>query len=258
MHFADRGYQVFTGLISDAALVLLRDAAAELCRRFRTADLELVQGNYSIDQLTQISPHKNPGYELNSRPNEPFIIGELCRHDERFICGLTEEALWNAAAGVLAVQPEQLVYHFSNLTRKPAGIGPQVSWHRDYPNGYIRTKEPHFLRLLIALQPICRKSGGLGFMPYSHLVSDETARNEKAGEPSGMEPEYPELQAGDVLAIHPKAVHGSPPNRGSEDRDAIILQIGIKDAEVMHREEEYLSFHSREAMLSKRVSLVEY
>ena len=45
---------------------------------------------------------------------------------------------------------------------------------------------------------------------------------------------YPVLAAGDVLALHSKAIHGGGTNRSAVDRDLIAVQLGLGSARRLH------------------------
>jgi len=249
MSISTQGFEVFAQSLNGSVLSELKKATEELCARFRLGEKDLLAHSVSIREVMEANPHKNPDVSVDSVENEPFIIGNLCQFDRRFIRGILQPKLWEIAALILQKPVQELVYHFANITRKPAGIGPAISPHRDFPNQFICPGQSNFVRLLIPLEPMCSGNGGTGIEVGSHMISDQDALNVAMPETGSLDLFYPELEPGDVLAIHPRVIHASPPNRSECDRCVFIVQFGTKGALMRHCDDEALSLLTVDEML---------
>ena len=239
------GYQVFNAALPKTWLTQAHAAAASAIQRYRETEPVTHANGVSLGEFAQASPHRNPGVDGSAFLNEPYIIGDLLAVDRRFGPLLSEPALWSIAASLLDVELRHVVFHYSNLTRKPAGIGPSISWHRDAETTYFCPDDDRFLRLLIPLQGMSQENGGTAVMPGSHLNKIE--KNEL----DGSAVIYPSLAAGDVLAIHPQLLHGGEPNRSSKERDVLIVQFGVSGAGFRYQETMELgSLHTRDTFIA--------
>lgn len=235
MSFNDCGYRIFPQLFLPSEIERLRMAFDEICRTVRP-DSPLWGMSCS---LTALNEHRNPGVLPREIEQVPFIVGGLPALSPVFASFLLQEPLWAAAQECLG--SKEIVYHFSNVTRKPARIGPNFSWHRDYGNAYLSpTDSGKFFRALIPFEPMDEENGCTMGLPGTHLVTDEVAlaeRPKKADDLQGHEGIIPFiLQPGDLLAIHSKLVHGGKENRSSRERNLMVVQFGIKT-------EDYLFFN---------------
>jgi ectoine hydroxylase-related dioxygenase (phytanoyl-CoA dioxygenase family) len=145
---------------------------------------------------------------------------------------------------------DDLVFHYAQIVRKPALVGPGLRWDRDFPNTYVATEGPDFVRVLVPIEGTGPTNGGTGVVAGSHLVSDSEALEEDGSE-SGEGAVTPVIPPGGALIIHSKMVHGGSPNRGSQDRHLFAVQLGLKDARLRYSAEgvEHLTLCSREALL---------
>ena len=91
--------------------------------------------------------------------------------DARFAHILLSPLLWEYAAGLLECPLDECRFHFANITRKPAGIGPAINWHRDANNKYIAPADRRTLRILIPLQNMSDTKWGYGVNTW--LTSSE-------------------------------------------------------------------------------------
>lgn len=150
--------------------------------------------------------------------------------DDRFKSLLAGQVLWSIAAKLLKAELSQIVFHYANLTRKPAGTWPAIAWHRDNENTYFCPEDDHFLRLLIPLQGMSKINGGTGIVASSHVNACHIIATDE------NQVIYPAVSAGSVLAIHPSLLHGGQPNRSHLERDVIIMQFGVQGSSLRHQE----------------------
>ncbi len=251
MYYADQGFEVFATVFETAAITMVRNAVAAACVRFRGGDEACITAGVSLASYTEQHPERNPGVAARALSGEPYILGNLAGLSEEFRTFLVHEPLWELAAMILRTDVVDVVYHFAQVIRKPARIGPAVSWHRDYPNTYVCSRTSNFVRLLVALDDMSYVNGGTGIVPESHLIDDEEVWRRRDLAENGGGAVYPTMEAGQVLAIHPKAVHGGGPNRSPSDRDLLVTQFGVRSAELIHRADaEYLTLCGREEFLA--------
>lgn len=248
MPYPQTGFAVLPAVFPQEAISLLREAVGDLCLRYRNDDPAVVANAVSLSALTQAKPQRNPGVSPADAAGQAFIIGDLLALDRRFLDFVQDARLWAIAADCLEIGEDRVVFHFSNVTRKPPLTGPSIAWHRDYANTYFCPVEPDFVRLLVPLQAMSLENGGTGVVPGSHREGDRRARCKLSADVP-VDAVFPALEAGDVLAIHPKVVHGGPPNRGTGQRDLLVFQFGKKDAPLRFEAKEHLSLVTRGELL---------
>jgi phytanoyl-CoA hydroxylase len=245
MDFLEKGFQFFPQLLGRDTVAAAREEVERLCERARRGDLD---GAYPLSGL---KAHRNPGISTEDLGTEPFLLPALPAVSEVFTGILLQQNLWDAATEVL--QTKDVVYHFSNITRKPARIGPNMTWHRDYPNQYICPKNAeHFFRLLIPLEEMDLENGCTLAVPQTHLVTDELAAQEEKRKDFPIE-DAEELtgKAGDAFAIHSKVVHGGTENRSNRERNLMVVQLGVKtDDHLYWAEERFTGFYRNEILSS--------
>jgi hypothetical protein len=253
--FEDDGYEVFPGVIPLDVMQSLLDAVRAGVERFRDGDVALTTTGVSLADYMRSKPDRNPGVDPDTVTSEPYMLGNLTRLDKRFGKCLGDESFWTLAADLLGAPLETVVYHYSSVVRKPALVGPSLSYHRDYGNNYICTALPQFVRLLVPLQQMSGETGGTGVIARSHLIEDVEAL-ERVGAPESSDAAfYPTLNPGDVLAIHAKTLHGGGTNRSSIDRDLLTIQFGVLDAPMLCTStDEHLTLLGRAAFLAESAS----
>jgi len=178
---------------------------------------------------------------VDSIPNNEIYIGTSpLGLSENFQQLITNEKLWGFASDCLKVDSSNLVLNLVQLIRKPARIGPKLSWHRDFANKYVSTDNANnMIRILVPLQAYVESCGATAVIPSSHNVHDIEVINGLTIDKMRCEQESRiiPLNAGDLLAIHSKAIHGSSFNTSSIDRDQIVIQLAVKNANYLYQEE---------------------
>lgn len=156
-----------------------------------------------------------------------FIIGEPPAFDYRF----AELMLYAPLIGMIQqlLQCQDVRYHLSNVTMKRGQVGSGIAWHRDFPNRYICPADASFLRLMVCLDGMDSENGATEFVPGSHLLSDsEAARANAAHDASNALARKVSVSCppGSLVFIHPKVVHGGPPNTSERHRRNLVMQWG--------------------------------
>lgn len=230
--FFRSGFATISSVIAPTQLSAINLAIEGICREFQAGGLTEGGNNIlSIATYGRSAPERNPDINTSLHEDEPHIIGALAHHHLAFGGLLTLEPLWTIASRLLSIDVDQVVYHFSTVQRKPAQIGPAVGWHRDYANTYCCTVGARFVRLLIAITQMGESNGGVWVVPGSHLITDEEAL-EDPSRPNNSTVYCPKLNAGDVLAIHPRLLHSSTVNRSSNGRTLVMIQFADRKADL--------------------------
>lgn len=156
-----------------------------------------------------------------------FIIGEPPAFDYRFAEWLLSPLLIELVRQLL--QWRDIRYHLSNVTMKRLQVGSGIAWHRDYPNSYICPADSSFLRLMICLDGMSAENGATEFIPGSHRLSDSEAATANAAQDAAgakVRAVTAHCPPGSLVFIHPKVVHGGPPNASNGHRRNLIVQWG--------------------------------
>lgn len=237
---ASHGYEVSPPIVSDIELEYARRLVMRLLDRYRRGEEAVCSAGVNIADAGRRHPQRNPGVELEQWLHEPFIIGDLLAHELGFARFFAQQTLWDYVAELFNCAPSELLFHFSNLTRKPAEIGPAIGWHRDAENTYFASQDGRTIRLLIPLQHMSAQNGGTAVVPYSHLHANADSQTALC----------PEVPTGSCLALHSATLHGGTPNRSGLERDVIVLQFGLASSPLRCMAPEKLALATREELLA--------
>jgi ectoine hydroxylase-related dioxygenase (phytanoyl-CoA dioxygenase family) len=230
--FFQDGFLVIERLLTDRQIALARQLVSGLVARYQAGDPAVRAEGISVAEALARRPQALPAVTLPE--TAPFLIGDLMALEPRFAAIFGTERIWLCAAALLGCPPAQLVFHFSNITRKPAGYGPAVGWHRDADNSYFASADAVTLRLLIPLHDMSASNGGTGIATGSHRDDEPAAQRQ-----------HPAVPAGGGLALHARVLHGGEPNRSTQERDVFVLQFGVAGAVLTHQANERLSLCGR-------------
>ncbi len=243
MTFATQGFELVDNMLSAAELALARELAAGLIERHRAGDRAVAAAGVSVVAVTSQHPQRNPGVPAGRYGQEPYLIGDLLSLDIRFARIFAAKALWRWTGKFLGCATDEVVFHFSNLTRKPPLNGPAVGWHRDADNTYFASADRRTLRFLLPLQAMSAINGGTEILPGSHLPDAMQARKDDCAS------FCPTVAPGSCLALHSGVLHGGAPNRSTRERDVMVVQFGVSTSELRHRASELLSLSGRDAFV---------
>lgn len=244
MSFETEGYTVLHNLLGQQEVQLAQVLTQSLVERYRAGDVAVVADGVSIASATSRHPDRNPGVIADSWDSEPFILGNPVAHEPRFSLIFTNARLWASAADLLKSGIPEIVLHMSNITRKPAGIGPAIGWHRDRTNTYFAVADGKMVRLLLPLQEMSQSNGGTAIFPRSHGANSTSAADMDKSAVA-----CPLVRAGDALALHSSVLHGGVPNRSALDRDVIVLQFGVRSSELLYSADEALALCGLEEVI---------
>jgi ectoine hydroxylase-related dioxygenase (phytanoyl-CoA dioxygenase family) len=237
--FADLGYHVSPLVLTPQTLRRANALVEGIIDRFRAGDRHAAEAGVSIAEVTGKFPERNPGVKAHDWLREPFIVGDLIALEPGFAKLFSSKSLWECAARLLQCPTDQVIFHFSNLTRNPPGCGPAVGRHRDSDNRYCRSVDLPAVRLLIPMQPMSAENGGTYVIPRSH----------DADAPTFDAICHPIVPAGGCLGLDAKVLHGSCPNRSSDSRDVLVIQFGVASAKLVGIPDEKFALSDRQQIL---------
>ncbi len=186
--------------------------------------------------IHELSDAQRDGIDASLCKDMLYIIGDICEYFPEIIQILIHPSIVHITNVLLGT--DNPVYHFSNITIKSAHYGPRSGLHRDFPNKYICPFTSDFLRLIVCLTDGNANNGGLGFVTGSHHCEDEQAHQQLSAQYSYDMLEYPECNQGDIIAVHPKVIHGGMSNRSDKDRYYCVSQWGMPTDDFLYYTEE--------------------
>lgn len=171
--------------------------------------------------------------EPNQPPNGTQVrrLYEPCSHYEVFRAFSEAERLLDAVGALLG---PDLVFHYSKINMKPAGVGSPVEWHQDL--SYYPLTHRGSVSILFYLDDATVENGCLQVMPRRHqseLLSHSTdgffqGRVTEAVDQSLAVP-VPGA-AGTVIFMHAMTPHASIANVSDTPRRTLILSYRAADA----------------------------
>ncbi|MGS0896997.1 phytanoyl-CoA dioxygenase family protein [Burkholderia stagnalis] len=246
--FAADGFAVVPALFDRAELAYLGQLVNDVVDRHRQRDEKVLADAVSVRQACGAAPQRDLGGAPDRWATEPYIIGNLIAHEPRFALLLARPALWHTASRFLQCDRSDVVFHFSNITRKPSMADTAINWHRDAGNRYFSTEDDRTLRVLIPLQPMSADNGGTRIVPGSHVC-------ERLATDAAVCPAVP---AGAGLVLHSTVLHGGERNRSRRDRDVLIVQFGHGRSALRVRADEMLALAAHAdfaAFAARRLSI---
>jgi hypothetical protein len=240
--FVNQGYIVIEDLFTEYEVKFARQLVGTLVDRYRRGEKDVQTSSVSIAEVTKRHPGRNAGVVPIHSQNEAYIIGDLIRLDARFALLFSTPILWQSAAKLLESDLSKVVFHLSNITRKPAHIGPAIGWHRDINNTYHASVDGCTIRMLLPVQAMDVENGGTEIQPGSHLEPRSIAQT--------VAPIVtPLVSPGSGLVLHANVLHGGGPNRSNIDRDVIVIQFGLASSELIYSGNETLALENRDGFL---------
>jgi 2-oxoglutarate-dependent dioxygenase len=205
--YADEGYLVLPGLLSDESVARLREEVLQVMESAGMSRERIRQASGTSDKLVQ-SHQYLPGWEMDGLVNSPSLL---------------------LIAAQLMGGPSTLYLPFTAV--KSGGGGGTFHFHQD--NQYTRFDGPG-INCWFALSDMTPENGCLQVVPRSHLdgtrdsVSpDGDGHRAVAQDPTRFLPVR--MRAGDAIAFSRLTIHGSGPNTTPEARLAYAIQFHRND-----------------------------
>lgn len=134
-------------------------------------------------------------------------------------------------AAATALLGPDVVLHHTKLFQKPPERGAPFPMHQDWT--YFPTVRDTMLAAVIHVSPATDEMGCLRVYPGSHRLGRVP---DSAGQGEVFLAEYPiegatplEAEPGDVVFFHYLTIHGSMPNRSSQARKTVLVQMHAGD-----------------------------
>jgi len=219
--FAEDGFYVAKGVFSP-------EEVAELERDF----------DRIIDQMIASGESNNAtwgGPEMERLDAKQLIV--LHTHNVQRYSAVWMRALMNAkflAVNEAIIGPD-IILHHTKLFQKPSEKGAPFPMHQDWD--YFPTVKDSMIAGVIHVSKATDEMGCLRVYPGSHKLGRVDQSGGQFENP--ILTEYPlenavpvEAEPGDVVFFHYFTIHGSMPNRSSEIRKTVLVQVHAGDGHV--------------------------
>ncbi|MGI8924560.1 MAG: phytanoyl-CoA dioxygenase family protein [Fimbriimonadales bacterium] len=147
------------------------------------------------------------------------------QYSAKWLRAFTHPKFLEVATAILGAN---VILHHSKLFQKPAEQGAPFPMHQDWT--YFPTEKDTMLAAIIHVSPATDEMGCLRVYPGSHKLG--RVQGSSGQMPSQMLDNHPiegatplEAEPGDVLFFHYFTLHGSMPNRSSETRKTVLVQM---------------------------------
>lgn len=216
-HYQIEGYVAVPGFLS-------AEEIAAFLREMAAVSAGNTLANYDATRM-EMEPNQPPNGTQVRRLYEP------CSHYEVFRAFSESERLLDAVETLLG---PDLVFHYSKINMKPAGVGSPVEWHQDL--SYYPLTHRGSVSILFYLDDATVANGCLQVIPGRHgsdLLSHSTdgffqGRVTEAVDPSLAVP-IPG-PAGAAIFMHAMTPHASIANVSDKPRRTLILSYRAADA----------------------------
>ena len=216
-HYHTEGYVAVPGFLS-------AEEVAAFLREMDAVSAGNTLANHDVTRM-EMEPNQPPDGTQVRRLYEP------CSHYEVFREFAQSERLLDAVEALLG---SDLVFHYSKINMKPAGVGSPVEWHQDL--SYYPLTHRGSVSILFYLDDASVENGCLQVIPRRHqsdLLSHSTdgffqGRVTEAVDQSLAVPILGE--AGTVIFMHAMTPHSSIANVSDKPRRTLILSYRAADA----------------------------
>ena len=161
-------------------------------------------------------------------PDGPNVsVNAMWRRFEAFARFLFRSPVGETAAALMRSGPPHL-YEDLLLYKRQSTAG--TGWHRDSPHWPVSGRQ--LSSIWFSLEPVTTATGAMSFVSGSHLDDDALvsvasidARAEVAGRPAITF----EVEPGDVVAFHPRALHSTSDAASDQPRRSFTLRFAGDD-----------------------------
>jgi ectoine hydroxylase-related dioxygenase (phytanoyl-CoA dioxygenase family) len=210
------GYLITKNVLTKEEIAELQKSCDELVQRAESQNGPLKDATWQGD------------WNKNKQEDSKVISIHNVQNHSTFFAKLLFNAKLTKYASQL-IPGGNVALHHTKFHEKPAGKGSPFPMHQDYP--YFPHKKDSLIAIIVHVDKSTVANGCLCVMPGSHkeFIADATITA-----PSGhnyLDPEkYPiskaipvEMEAGDILFLSYKTVHGSYANTSETERRRILL-----------------------------------
>lgn len=212
--FAEDGYYVAKGVFSPAEV-------QELEREF----------DRIVQQILSSGEHVNAtwgGPEMERRQAQKMVVlhtHNVQRYSAVWLRALMHPGFLDVATSILG---PDVVLHHSKLFQKPSEQGAPFPMHQDWT--YFPTERDSLIAGIIHVSHATDEMGCLRVVPGSHKLGRVEGTSGQSE--SDVLAKYPleeavplEAEPGDVVFFHYFTLHGSMPNRSSQTRKTVLVQL---------------------------------
>jgi hypothetical protein len=118
---------------------------------------------------TELPDRKRGGLAVSHDQDAIFILGDPPALDRAFGALAAHPAV--VAAARRALGTGVIVLHSMTVTAKAPYVGSGIGWHRDADNRYMRSRDGHFVRIMVCLDAMGPANGGTRFQIGSHRLA---------------------------------------------------------------------------------------
>lgn len=219
--FAEDGYYIAKGVFTPTEVALLE------------RDFDRI-----VDQILASGEHVNAtwgGPEMERMDTKKLVVlhtHNVQQYSAEWTKAFLHDKFLSIATSILG---PDVVLHHSKLFQKPSEEGAPFPMHQDWT--YFPTIKDSLIAGIIHVSKATDEMGCLRVYPGSHKlgrVDGTSGQNE-----SELLDKYPlsgalplEAEPGDVVFFHYFTLHGSMPNRSSETRKTVLVQLYAGDDKV--------------------------
>jgi phytanoyl-CoA hydroxylase len=159
-----------------------------------------------------------------------------CNHPQCFSANWMQALLNPDFLDVVeALVGPDIILHHAKLFQKPAEVGSPFPMHQDWP--YFPSRKDTMLAGVIHLSRATDAMGCLRVYPGSHKIG--RVQQNRGQLPGELIEKYPiegatviECEPGDVVFFNYLTLHGSMPNRSTQTRKTVLVQLHAGDDEI--------------------------
>ncbi|MBA3726016.1 MAG: phytanoyl-CoA dioxygenase family protein [Armatimonadetes bacterium] len=219
--FAEFGYYVARGVFS-------ADGIGEM-----EVDFDRIVGQILASGEENNAAWSGPQMERIAKADAVVLhTHNVQQYSAKWLRAFTHTKFLEVATAILG---KDVILHHSKLFQKPAEQGAPFPMHQDWT--YFPTEKDTMLAAIIHVSPATDEMGCLRVYPGSHKLG--RVKGSSGQMPSEMLDNHPiegamplEAEPGDVLFFHYFTLHGSMPNRSSETRKTVLVQMYAGDDRV--------------------------
>ena len=228
-------------------------ADTEIGRQFARDGYYLAKGVFSLDEVARLETdfdrivdqilrsgeHVNArwtGPEMERLDTQKLVV--LHTHNVQQFSAVWAQAFYqeNFIEGARNILGQNIVLHHSKLFQKPSEEGAPFPMHQDWT--YFPTEKDSMMAAIIHVSEATDEMGCLRVYPGTHRLGRVDGSSGQSE--SELLARYPlenatplEAEPGDVLFFHYFTIHGSMPNRSSQTRKTVLVQMYSGDDRVV-------------------------
>ena len=226
-----------SGSSSDSDAQFARDGFVVVRGVFSPSELEELEGDFDriVDQIVGSGEQVNAtwsGPEMDRLGAAKTVVlhtHNVQQYSAAWLRAFLQPRFLGAAQAILG--PEVILHH-SKLFQKPNEVGAPFPMHQDW--SYFPSVKDTMIAAIIHVSAATDEMGCLRVYPGSHRLG--RVADSSGNVPNEILSKYPlegatplEAEPGDVVFFHYFLLHGSMPNRSSQTRKTVLVQLHAGD-----------------------------